>query len=139
MAAALASAHQSNRSTTSASSRGRATTSGGCSNRPSKARTTSRYDLPYVCPARDSTSDEQISVSVDGGVSRGGGRSNDDSVGAGRAATSATPSRAATAAPRAETWSADSASSSQPQPHHDRRRSPMRANPTYWLLADVEE
>src|SRR5689334_15744958 len=103
MAAALASAHQSSRSTTSASSRGRATTSGGCSSAPENARTTSRYDLPYVCDARDSTSTEQISANDDGGVSRDGGRSKEDKEGAGRAETSDSPNRAATAAPNAST------------------------------------
>src|SRR3954452_4280878 len=103
-AAALASAHQSRRSTTSASSRGRATTSGGCSIRPSNARTTSRYDLPYVWLARDSTSEEQISANADGGVNRGDGKSHDANVGAGRGETSDDePSRAATAAPKPET------------------------------------
>src|SRR5262249_50107197 len=72
MAAAPASAHQSSTAATSSSVRGSATTSGGWRNSRPNARTTSRNDFPYVCPARSPASAVPRGARASGGGGRPG-------------------------------------------------------------------
>src|SRR4051812_35425504 len=121
MAATAAPAHQSSNATTSLSSRGNATTSGGAGSSPRKPRTTSRYDLPYVCDARSYVDVEQIGSSEVGGATLGARRVRSSSAAGERTSTSDHPKRDPIAIPSLRAVSGDRASSSHPQPHHDRR------------------
>ena len=72
--ATFASAAHSSTASTSRSPRGRATTSGGKSKRPAKPRTTSAYDAPHACDAREYVSAAQISASAGGACTRAAGQ-----------------------------------------------------------------
>src|SRR5688572_24301204 len=129
MAATLVSAHHSSSSTTCCSVVGKATRSGGCSMSPASALTTSRKALPREWLARSYGSVDVRAVRVDGASMRGGLRSRLAGSGGSAIVPSrfSNPGRLAMAPAMASRSLPVTAWSSHPQPHHERRRSPMPA------------
>src|SRR5512132_791766 len=118
IAAAPASAHQSRTSATSASVRGVATTSGGWPKSRRKARTTSRNDLPYVCPARSAGSVVHCDARDAGGSSRGSRSSSSSIVGGPATAISSSSNMPTSVLAICSCWSRVGPSPSYPQPQN---------------------